>query len=644
MISEKDYSIPKSELDPEVFDKLLEGFEIRASIAQNVKAAIGAEAIQQKQGIFALEDFTKHFTFDGSLKSKRDPIQSAHYGEFFSREGRLSKKGNDYIFRGANYLVSIDPTLEVRQKLDLLASDFVDAVDALSLDGASFSQENYVEQSAVLDYLKNAAVTIFNALIQEEKIGKFHLDDKEYQQIRLFAIQLARYATQAYYAHLMGREDDYTLAMTMLIEQYEKMQLVIEYIEREYREGVFSSRHFTRPEAGHPLVIAASAFTAVKNVDPLPDTVIGLPSGGTELAFAQQYAYGALRQHYPEFVLIPLSLHSIKDAFGDDKKVDKGGFKDFLRSREKLLQGKKILIVEDNSSTGRTIQELHDMLIELFATQTVNVSVAEADLIRSSINSEAKHRTHVATGRVYTHSVGILPISKKIHPKVDLKEIAETRRLASEYRRKLEKATTPAEQLMFRAFIRMCERPTEDILETLDNTNSIRSFRETFLSNFYAVSVTYAGQQYPSVEYAYQAQKFTPKTLRSISRQCLAELNEIMRTKGRLANLEDASSIFKDHTLFSGVVKVIADTLRKYGYVRDSWDDDKMLLMADLLLQKYKNPELADRLLGTGEKYLVEGNTWNDTLWGVSNGRGRNLLGLMLMEIRKSLQENRKKS
>jgi predicted NAD-dependent protein-ADP-ribosyltransferase YbiA (DUF1768 family) len=56
--------------------------------------------------------------------------------------------------------------------------------------------------------------------------------------------------------------------------------------------------------------------------------------------------------------------------------------------------------------------------------------------------------------------------------------------------------------------------------------------------------------------------------------------------------------------------------------------------MADLLLQKYKNPDLRNRLKETADKYLVEGNTWGDTLWGVSDGKGRNMLGQMLMAIR----------
>lgn len=637
MANEHEYSIPKAELAPEKFEEYLEGAETRATIARNVEAAIGADVIREKKGIFRFEDFPSRFTFDGSLKAKDDPRASRPYGRFFTLDRRFSMKGDDYILRGANYLVSIDPTLEVRQKLEILSRDFADAVDVLSFDGSTISEDHYIEQSSVLDYAKNATITLFNALIQEEKIGKFYLNDAEYQRVRAIGIELAQCATQAYYAHLIGREKDYMSAMTVLVEKYEQFQAVAEYIESEYREGIFSSRYFTRPEAGHPLMIAASVSTAAHSVEPMPQTVIGLPSGGTELVFAQQYAYHALRQHHPDLVLVPLSLHSIKDAFGTEQ-VEKGGFVDFLKSREQYLRVKDILIVEDNSSTGRTIQLLHDMLSELYGAQKVSVSVAEADLIRSDINSEAAHRTHVAADKVYAHSVGILPISRTMRPKVDLKEMAEERRLTQEYRKQFEKAATEPERLMYKAFVRMCEDPTQRELPHLTEENAILEFRLTFLSNFYAIPITYAGRTYPSVEHAYQAQKFTPETLGSVSQECLEEINETLRIRGRLNTFEDATSIFVDQTLSSGNAKVIADILRKYRYVRADWDDDKMLLMTKLLLQKFENPELARRLLETSDKYLMEGNTWNDTLWGVSGGRGRNLLGIMLMEIRKMLQ------
>lgn len=52
------------------------------------------------------------------------------------------------------------------------------------------------------------------------------------------------------------------------------------------------------------------------------------------------------------------------------------------------------------------------------------------------------------------------------------------------------------------------------------------------------------------------------------------------------------------------------------------------------------NPELVDALLSTGDQNLVEGNTWNDTFWGVdlNTGHGENHLGRILMRVRDDLR------
>ena len=41
----------------------------------------------------------------------------------------------------------------------------------------------------------------------------------------------------------------------------------------------------------------------------------------------------------------------------------------------------------------------------------------------------------------------------------------------------------------------------------------------------------------------------------------------------------------------------------------------------------------------TNNEELIEGNTWNDTYWGVCNGRGQNHLGKILMKVRSLLKE-----
>jgi predicted NAD-dependent protein-ADP-ribosyltransferase YbiA (DUF1768 family) len=61
--------------------------------------------------------------------------------------------------------------------------------------------------------------------------------------------------------------------------------------------------------------------------------------------------------------------------------------------------------------------------------------------------------------------------------------------------------------------------------------------------------------------------------------------------------------------------------------------------MEELLRQKFSNPVMARKLLDTDENVLVEGNDWNDTFWGVCNGKGENHLGILLMKTRKALSE-----
>jgi predicted NAD-dependent protein-ADP-ribosyltransferase YbiA (DUF1768 family) len=68
--------------------------------------------------------------------------------------------------------------------------------------------------------------------------------------------------------------------------------------------------------------------------------------------------------------------------------------------------------------------------------------------------------------------------------------------------------------------------------------------------------------------------------------------------------------------------------------------DVKVKLMFVLVTEKFKqNPELKQKLLETGNQELIEGNTWNDTFWGVCNGQGQNWLGKILMLVRSELNK-----
>lgn len=69
--------------------------------------------------------------------------------------------------------------------------------------------------------------------------------------------------------------------------------------------------------------------------------------------------------------------------------------------------------------------------------------------------------------------------------------------------------------------------------------------------------------------------------------------------------------------------------------IRSDWNAVKFAIMSNLLEQKFKNPQLEQMLLDTGDSELIEGNSWGDVYWGqYPLGMGENNLGNLLMRIR----------
>lgn len=125
-----------------------------------------------------------------------------------------------------------------------------------------------------------------------------------------------------------------------------------------------------------------------------------------------------------------------------------------------------------------------------------------------------------------------------------------------------------------------------------------------YLSNFYINAVLLDNRIYPSVENAYQAAK-----------------------------------TFKDRSNFYHCDPGFAKRLGSRVVLRANWEQVKIEVMRSLIKQKFQpNCYLAGKLLSTENKELVEGNSWNDTFWGVCRGVGENNLGKLLMEQRAYLK------
>ncbi|MDM4013796.1 NADAR family protein [Roseiconus lacunae] len=73
--------------------------------------------------------------------------------------------------------------------------------------------------------------------------------------------------------------------------------------------------------------------------------------------------------------------------------------------------------------------------------------------------------------------------------------------------------------------------------------------------------------------------------------------------------------------------------------LRKDWESAKVNVMHEALVAKFtQHEELRELLLGTGDAKIIE-HTANDGYWGDGgDGRGKNMLGRLLVELRETLR------
>ncbi len=134
-----------------------------------------------------------------------------------------------------------------------------------------------------------------------------------------------------------------------------------------------------------------------------------------------------------------------------------------------------------------------------------------------------------------------------------------------------------------------------------------------FLSNFYVSLIIISQKEWKTTEHIFQAAKIRNKEEREAIRKA--------PTPGK------------------------AKRLGHKAQLRDDWEDVKDGIMLKTLRLKFKlGSNLAERLLQTGDEYLIEGNNWHDNYFGdchceeCSHIEGKNILGQLLMQVRYELR------
>ncbi|WXW92709.1 hypothetical protein SEA_ENYGMA_262 [Streptomyces phage Enygma] len=133
-----------------------------------------------------------------------------------------------------------------------------------------------------------------------------------------------------------------------------------------------------------------------------------------------------------------------------------------------------------------------------------------------------------------------------------------------------------------------------------------------FLSNFYSAPVKLGNLTFKTNEAAFQAAKY--KVMKGTQQEQYAYIAAILQcgTPGETKKLG-----------------------KRVDIDLDKWEQIKVRCMREIVRAKFdQNEELKIKLMATGAGLLVEGNDWGDTFWGRCNGKGGNVLGSILMELR----------
>ncbi len=174
--------------------------------------------------------------------------------------------------------------------------------------------------------------------------------------------------------------------------------------------------------------------------------------------------------------------------------------------------------------------------------------------------------------------------------------------------------------IMKKSMIELTTVPSskKNIEESVCETSEIRFYRANeklygAFSNLYRRNILFEGRVYPSAEHAYQAGKARKEAVREW--------------------ILSAPS--------PALVAMAAHGLYTWDIV-PNWAAIKFERMQQVLHAKFtQHDDLCELLLSTGDARLVEAGTVDspiNRLWGEVNGKGQNMLGVLLMKLRVALQ------
>lgn len=326
--------------------------------------------------------------------------------------------------RGPSYYVAADPALDNESKAIILQNDIQAGLEVMDkIDREAIGIDELLPYLGVVDYVKNGFLNAYHALTYQERFG-IKRKDREYLSHKSKLEKLAVDFTRKFYQASIGQEFDSIINIEEILAYTTE---AIDFLGRE----VTDPSHYKLPEIDHPLSLMLNAYENTQKHSSI-DTIIGLPNGGTLPAIATQLAFEYVHGEKPELIFVPFAIHSVKEPLDDTQ------LHEHLDAYD--LSGKNILIAEDTSNTGVTLQRMHKVLNEVNAAD-IHVSICEIDPIRIMIKQALWDNPPATVANLlhpdFDTAVDVTPVSrggKSIAPDKHMRKWEALNILADHYR------------------------------------------------------------------------------------------------------------------------------------------------------------------------------------------------------------------
>ena len=336
-----------------------------------------------------------------------DSIGDKQIQEYYTRN-RIRQEGPHTLNRGPLYYRQYIDELkgDSLKQLAIIKDEINVALEAISNPSAQTNADHI----ALLGIEDNLRGNMLAAYLSAINVLRESPDHSNIQEVLVLAKNLqSAYsdAVQIQYSHMLGIKHDRQATIETLKT---KVGFIDDY-SRLCTEASINPK-VKNPEIDNPLLIAARANYLCEQY---PDTtkLVGLTSGGVELAEVARLFYSEAHNRSISTTHYPISVHNGQTMWSKDKELSDHQSKvDELVGIEHL-QNEHVVICEDNSNSGQTLERIVER-IKSYGASSVHFAVTEIDPTRIILHhvqqkAGAKHNIGQALDRVR-------PIANYFHP------------------------------------------------------------------------------------------------------------------------------------------------------------------------------------------------------------------------------------